>query len=112
VRRFGGVFTFCFFKGRILILSVLAVTLARAARDFFKENFSILAPKNAKCCSPAGALPLGWIKMGSQPSKYWKNDWGLTGSLSIAIGEIYGIIIVYTVRQILKVRPTPSEPAL
>ena len=57
--------------------------------QFLSNNFSILAPKNAKCCSPAGALPLGWIKKGSQPSKYWKNYWGLTGSLSI--GEIYGI---------------------
>jgi hypothetical protein len=74
VHRFGGVFTFCFFKGQILILLVLAVTLARAARDFFKRISAFWHLKTQNVARPQGLypLPLGWIKMGSQLSKYWK----------------------------------------
>ena len=39
---------------------VRMVFVARAAPDFFKD-FDVLAPKNAKFCSPAGALSLAHV---------------------------------------------------
>ena len=47
VRHFGGVFIFSVLRGRISILRVVGWSLARAARDFFKD-FDVLAPEISK----------------------------------------------------------------
>ena len=47
VRHFGEVFTFPGIRGRISVLGAIGRSMARAARDFFKD-FDVLAPEISK----------------------------------------------------------------